>query len=300
MKKRLFLFFFLRLFLYFSVIMLVFIHPGISVSFDSIGLLQWFVIIPIQAVIAFLPRLNLRNRCILAGLSLLILSVWAGGFSPGALQPFFAGVISFTLTFLLFHYPRWAKLSALEPFFLAWVCLRLLALSRSGEDIAGQSMALTQYILVWTAVVFLLHSIIVYFCLYPKSSVGALKEGALFVIGAAAALVVLLAALPLDFIRNTVIENLIPERIPERIRNDSDRGIPRDSGGRRDSRRTLPRSGTEGQPGLRGLSEYDWQNRTGRGRGEIPRTTGNTLLWLSLLTGSLCIWEILSGDNLIL
>jgi hypothetical protein len=259
--------------LYLSVIALILIHPGISVSFDRTGVLQWFVIIPLQAVIAFLPSavFSLRNRCIASLLVLFPLSIWAGGFGLAALQPFFAGVLSFTLTFLLFHYPRWAKLAALEPFFMAWVCLRLLALSRSGEDIAGQSMALTQFILVWTGVVFLLYSIVVYFCLYPKSSGGAGREGAFVFFAALAALVVVLVVLPPDFVRNSVINNLLPERMPERIRNnDNEKGIPRDSGRRRDARRTIPRNGDGGkekQPELRGISEYEWPSQgSGRGR----------------------------------
>jgi len=273
MKKQSLFLFLLRLFFYFSVILLIPAHPGISVSFDRIGILQWFLIIPIQAVIAFLPEgrpltsgltFNLRNRYIYALIFLLPLSIWAGGFGPGALPPFFAGILSFALTFLLFHHPRWAKLSALEPFFLAWVCLRLLALSRSGEEIAGQSVSLTQFILVWTAVVFLLHSVVVYFCLYPRSSGGAWNEGAVFLLAAAAVLVVTLVVLPPDFIRNAIIDNLLPERMPERVKDDAERGLPMDA--RREGRRTLPRDGEGQQPGLRGISEYNWQNRTGRDR----------------------------------
>jgi hypothetical protein len=176
MKGSQIVLFVLRLFLYFSVTALILVHPGISVSFDRIGYLQWFVIIPLEALIAFLPASflsrkdrSMRNRLILILLSLIPLSIFAGGFSLDALQVFAAGLVSFILTYFLFHYPRWAKLSLLEPFFLAWVCLRLLALSRSGEDIAGQSMALTQFILGWTAAVFLLHRAVVYLCLYPKS-----------------------------------------------------------------------------------------------------------------------------------
>jgi hypothetical protein len=275
MSKRLIFLFVLRLLFYFSVLLLIPLHPGISVSFDRIGILQWFVIIPIQALIAFLPEgkpltsgltFNIRNRYFCALIVLLLLSIWAGGFGLSALLPFLAGFLSFILTFLLFHHPRWAKPAALEPFFLAWVCLRLLALSRSGEEIAGQSVSLTQFILVWTAVVFLLHSVVVYFCLYPRSSGGAGSEGAVFLLTAASLLIVTLVVLPADFIRNTIIENLIPERMPERIKDDSERGIPRDSG-RRGGRRTLPRNGEGQQPGLRGISEYSWQNRTGRGRG---------------------------------
>jgi len=284
MKKSSVFLFILRLFFYLSVTALILLHPGITISFDRPGVLQWLVIIPLQALIAFLPMraLSLRKRCIVAAIFLLPLSIAAGGFGPGALPPLFAGLISFTLTFLLFHHPRWAKPAVLEPFLLAWVCLRLLALSRSGEDIAGQSLALTQFILVWTGAIFLLHSVVVYFCLYPKSSGGAGKEGMLFLLGAATALIVVLVILPPDFVRNTVIENLHPERMPEAIsESDTDRGIPKDSGGRRrDGRRTVPRDGSEGRNGerrrqqLRGVSENEWQNRGNRGRGSGRGRTG--------------------------
>jgi transglutaminase-like putative cysteine protease len=273
MKKAKIVLFSLRLFLYSSVIFLILIHPGISVSFDFIGITQWFVIIPLLAVIAFLPegkpftggfRLSPRNRFFFAALSLFLLSILAGGFGAGAFQPFFAGFLSFTLTFLMFHYPRWAKISVLEPFFLAWVVLRLLTLSRSGEDIAGQTVQLTQFILVWTAVVFLFHSIVVYFCLFPRSTGGAGKEAALFSLAAGALLVLVVFVMPADFIRNAIIENLLSERMPQRIQDDAEKGIPKE--GRREGRRTIPRGENGNQPGLRGISEYNWQNRSGRGR----------------------------------
>ena len=267
MKVPQILLFSLRLFFYLSVVTLILVHPAISVSFDRIGMLQWFVIIPLMSIIAFLPRFNLRNKFIIAPLALISLSIWAGGFGPEALQPFITGLISFTLTFLLFYYPRWGKLSVFEPFFLAWVALRLLTLSRSGEDIAGQSLVLTQFILVWTIAVFLFHNVVVYFCLYPRSSGGAGKEGAVFILSAITVLILVLAVLPPDFVRNTIIGNLLLERVPERIADESNRGMPMDSNGRRAGRRTIPLSGETGRPGLRGISEHNWHNRTGRGRG---------------------------------
>jgi transglutaminase-like putative cysteine protease len=269
MKGSQIVLFVMRLFLYFSVTALILIHPGISVSFDRIGNLQWFAIIPLEALIAFLPASLLskkdnamRNRYILILLTLIPLSIFAGGFSLSSLQVFFAGLASFILTYFLFHHPRWAKLSLLEPFFLAWVCLRLLALSRSGEDIAGQSMALTQFILVWTAAVFLLHSAVVYFCLYPQSRKSSWKEAAVFLPAAVAAVFIALV-LPPDFVRNTIIDNLLPERIPERIRDGSERGIL--DSGRKKGRRTLPLGDGNQQPGLRGISEYNWPGRGGSG-----------------------------------
>ena len=268
MKKSRYVLFWLRLFLYFSVTALILLHPGISVTFDRISFTQWFIIIPVQALIAFLsfPNLTFKKRCIIAGTSLLFISAWAGWFGFGTFQLLLAGVVSFTLTYLLFNYPLWAKPAMLEPFFLAWVCLRLLSLSRSGEEIAGQSAALTQFIFVWTAVVFLFHSAVIYLCLFPKSTSGAVKEGTLFALVSGALLVLVLVVLPPDFVRNSVIDNLLPEKIPERVRDGSDRGIPKESGERRQGRKTLPRGNDPHQQELRGISEYNWQNKTGRGK----------------------------------
>ncbi|MCL2186064.1 MAG: transglutaminase-like domain-containing protein [Treponema sp.] len=271
MRKAVIGLFSLRLFLYFSVTMLVFIHPGIAVSFDHIGIMQWFVIVPLMAFIAFIP--NIENKilflqkaslrikiCFLLSL-LIIISIIAGGFSFSAVPPFIAGFISFIFTFLLFKRPQWGKIVYFEPFFLAWVCLRLLALSRSGEDVAGQSMALTQFILAWTIVVFLLHNIVIYFCLYPASRLKARKEALVFLFASLAVLLVLLVVLPPDYVRNTVVSNLRTERIPELIKpSDSDNALPREG---RSGRRTLPRGEGGQRPNLRGISEHEWPGSGG-------------------------------------
>ena len=271
MKKPSLFLFFLRLFFYLSAVALPVLHPGIPVSYDRPGLVHFFLVIPLSALLAFLPALKgrLRNKFITAALVIIPLSVWAGGFSAAALYPIFAGAAVFILTLLLFHYPRWGKLSVLEPFLFAWICLRLLAFSRSGEDAAGESLGITQFILVWTAVIFLFHSVVVYFCLNHGSRGGAGSEAAVFGLTAAAILILVLFVLPADFIRNSIIENLLPDQRDRMISSDdSERGIPEDSGNRREGRRTIPNSGDNQKPSLRSLSEHDWPggNRSGRDR----------------------------------
>ena len=269
-QKPSLLLFILRLFFYLSVAFLPFLHPGIVISYDRIGIIKWFVIIPFEALVAFLPPLKgkMLHNLILALLPLLIFSLWAGALSITTWQLFFTGFAVFILTLTLFRYPRWAKLSIMEPFFLAWVCIRLLQFSRSGEDISGESLGLTQFILVWTALVFLLHSAVVYFCLYPPSRGGAKREGFIFGFAAAAALVLAILVLPADFIRNTVVANLLNDRLERRTKpQDNDWGIP-DSGGRsRENRRTLPGDRSGQDPSLRGLSEHDWPSEGSRRRG---------------------------------
>jgi len=259
MNKSSFVLFFLRLFFYLSVFILIFIHPGIAVSFDSVGIMLWLVIIPVMAIAAFfIPIIKNRREIYLAAVMfLVILSGVAGRSFAGSFLPFIAGIISFSLTYLLFYYPRWGKISVLEPFFITWVALRLLSLSRSGEDIAGQSMLLTQFLLVWTAVVFLLHSAVIYFCLNPKSREKSFKEAAAFTLSALAVLFLIIVVLPPDFVRNIIINNLQSDRIPAMIRpSDNDRGIPTRGSGRR----TLPR-GEGGRSNLRGIPEHNWPGR---------------------------------------
>lgn len=268
-KKPSAVLFILRFFFYLSVAVLVFLHPWIVVSYDSTGVILWFIIIPFEALIAFLPKPGgrLRNKLLFALVPLYVISFLTGGWSSVSLLLFSVGFLVFMLTFLLFHYPRWGKLSALEPFFFAWVCFRLLVFSRSGEDAAGESLGLTQFILVWTAVVYLFHSAVVYFCLYPFGSRGPKREALLFGFAAAASLAAVVFILPPDFIRNTMIINLLEDRIERMTKpSDGDWGVPDNGGGRRKGRQTLPGNDGGQRPSLRGLSEYDWPGEGGRGR----------------------------------
>ncbi|MDR2953047.1 MAG: transglutaminase-like domain-containing protein [Treponema sp.] len=273
MKKPSAALFTLRLFFYLSVAALVLVHPGITVSYDKAGLIQWFLIIPFECVIAFLPSPGGKalNKFLFAFLPLCVLSFWAGGLSAAALPPFLAGAAGFFLTLLLFHYPRWGRLSALEPFFLAWICFKLLVFSRSGEDAAWASSGLTQFILIWTAAVFLFHSAVVYFCLFPNSSPGASGEAAVVILVSGLTLALAVFILPADFIRNAVIANLRPDRADRLTKlSDNDWGIPENGGGRRKGRNTIPGDQSGRKPSLRSLSEHDWPGE-GRGGGDGER-----------------------------
>jgi len=257
----------LRLLLYLSVIILIFAHPGIAVSFDRIGIIQWIVLIPLSIIISFVPEhtLKIRIKRIVMAALVVVLSLIAGVSIIGMLQFLAAALIGYGFTSMLFRrrtmFEKYATLTSLEPFFLAWVCLRLLSLSRSGEDIAGQSETLTQFILVWTAVVFLVHSLIIYLCIYPNSRAKIWKEGIAFASSAAIIFVLAVFVLPPDFVRNTIIDNLNSDRIPQLIPPESERGIP----DRGNGRRTLPTG--EGQGELRGIPEHEWPGG-GSGSGE--------------------------------
>ncbi|MCL2139826.1 MAG: hypothetical protein FWH41_09910, partial [Treponema sp.] len=178
MAKPLLVLFVIKIGLYLSTASLVIFHPGIAVPFDRTGILLWFVIIPLEMIVAFLPAPagKMRWKLLIAlGLMLIVLAV-NGGLGYETLLIMGAGVISFILNYLLFYQSRFGKLSALEPFFLAWITLRLLAFSRSGEEAAGLSAAITPFILVWAPIVFLLQSAVVFLCLNPPGIKGIKKE----------------------------------------------------------------------------------------------------------------------------
>jgi len=296
MKKAPVILFFSKLVLYLSVVGFVTLHPGIVISYDRNGVFLWFVIIPLEELIAFFPAPagRLRNKALLALLPLAAIPFVTGGFGLEALGIFSAGLLSFTLTFLLFYHPRLGKIAVLEPFFLAWLCLRILAFSRFDEETTdnfwlatGQPIGLTQLVLVWTLIVFLFQNAIIYFCLYPKSLGGINREGTLSFLAASAALLAVLFLLPPNFVQNTIINNLLPDRVENRLRDMSDYGLPEN--GERDGnwRETIPRDRNGGRtPRLQGLAESNWPGQTGRRRGDDGGEGGESRQYAVMVVAS--------------
>ncbi|MDR0569020.1 MAG: transglutaminase-like domain-containing protein [Spirochaetaceae bacterium] len=269
------LLFSLRLGVYLGTMGLIYLHPGIAVRFDPQNLLLWFALAPAEHLAGFLPAPGGRLRYTfgLAVLLMVFFLAFAGFSAENVIAFFGVGTLVFAGTLLLFHYPKWAKFTALEPFFLSYICLKLLNFSRSGEETSGQSLGITQVIMIWTILSFLINSVIVYLCLNPPSLRGIKRESALFACGSAGALL-LVFFLPPDFVRNSVVENLISEQKPEIIKDSDEWGIPKEGG--REGRKTIPQDGNgeNRQPGLRGLSEYEWPNMNG-GQGEADQDGKN-------------------------
>jgi hypothetical protein len=263
------LLFSLRLGVYLGTMGLIYLHPGIAVRFDPQSLLLWFVLAPVEHFVGFLPAPDgkLRYKLILAVLPMVLFAAFAGLNPENGVAFFGVGTLVFAGTFLLFHHPKWGKFTVFEPFFLVYICFKLLNFSRSGEETSGQSLGITQIILLWTILAFLINSVIVYLCLNPKSAAGIRRESALFAAASAAA-ILLAFLLPPDFVRNSVVENLISEQKPELIKDSDEWGIPKEGG--REGRKTVPQdgSGQGRQPGLRGLSEHEWPSMNGGGDGD--------------------------------
>jgi hypothetical protein len=189
------------------------------------------------------------------------------------------GCLSFALTTLLFHFPRWGKVAVFEQIFFALVSFRMLGFSRSSEEVAAESSSLTQGILIFTLAAFLLHGMVIYYSLYrgsPAKGEGVQKtrgkrqrEFAFFALAAISAVILLIALLPSDFVKNSVISNLLQDKVdpqPVPIDEDGD-GAPN---GNLRPRRNLfpPRGNGQGDgPRLEGIPESQWPGQ-GLGHGE--------------------------------
>ncbi len=288
MKRPGVLLFLTRLAVYLTAVSLPLIHPGIAVAYDLPAAVLFFLIVPGEAAAAFLlrpPRFGPRARVLAFVLPLLPGALAVAGFSREALLLVAGGAAAWLLTTALFGLPRMGKhLALLEQLFLAYVAFRMLGFSRASEETATGSGALTQGILVFTAAAFLLHGMVIYHIAYGKA--GAEKrrpddpaadgrrrrrEPLLFAL-VSAALVVLTLLLPPDFVRNSVVSNLLENEVrPSPIPVDgSDDGFPDGGSQRRNrfgGRRIFPWDGEGDGNRLEGIPQENWPG-TGQGRGD--------------------------------
>ncbi len=280
--------FFTRLFLYLLALALPMMHPAIVVSYDVPRAVLWFVVLPFEAAVAFFlapPRLRLRTWFAAAILPLLVAAVYMNGLGLDALSFAGYGAAAFLLTVLVFRYPRKGRHVALaEQFFLAFVYFRMLSFSRSAEDVAAESSGLTQAILVLAVAAFLLHGLVLYFAVYRsrgKKTEGPAgkrrREFAVFAGIAALAVVLLAALLPPDFVKNSLVTNMLQDEIkPQPLPYDIEgRGFPDGGNLRSDRGRRLfgDRGAGKGTNKLEGIPEDQWPG-TGQGQGKGQGSDG--------------------------
>ncbi|MDR2493887.1 MAG: transglutaminase-like domain-containing protein [Spirochaetaceae bacterium] len=270
-------FFFLRLLFPAVLAVVLTVHPAVTVDFDYEFVIV-FILCPLESLIAFLPapKGRFRYKLILAALAALGVPMTIKGYPFDLSQPDYqflyplaAAAVCFVFTLLLFHYPRWGKPAVLEPFFFSFLFLRILRFSRAGEEIAEKSEWITPFVLGATLLVFLLYSAVVYSCLYPAGAGMNRREGIAAALGIAA-LSLFMAFVPTDFVRNTVITNLLENRADEMTKeSDYEWGIEKDGGTYPHGRKTVPGDNGSDPPGLRELSEYDWPGQgDGKGKGK--------------------------------
>lgn len=267
--------FFLRMALYYLVMSVPVFHPGIVVSYDLPGWLLWFLAVPAEMVVAFFfapPKLTPAKWFGLAALvcvvTLAVLS-FSGGISW--LIPI-ACFISFFLTLLVFHTgPLGIRTAWVEPFILTYVLYKVISFSRSSEAVAEESAGLTQFLLIFLIVLFLVYGMVLYFSgFFGKENLRrGIREGLIFVGGAIPVLLLFLLVLPSSFVEHSpVLNNINPDKEPPYY--DYDSGDWRKGGpgnGRLNGKEGEDGEGKQGEGKLQGIPSERWNSGRGRGQG---------------------------------
>lgn len=218
------LLFFSRLALYLLVAALPVLHPAVSVPYDRVGWTAWFVLLPVEMLIAFYlapPRLR-PDRWLLAAAAPLALFVLAvGGFELTSLGLAGLGALGFLLTVLVFQTGGWGQAAAaLEPFLLAFAAYRLLSYSRASEAIARQASGVTQTLLILIPAAFLLHGAVLFVASFLQGrDRRGLRELGLFLLVAVPVFLAVSFLLPPNFVSHRIVLNrpdkdLKPKRVP--------------------------------------------------------------------------------------
>ncbi|MBN1837619.1 MAG: transglutaminase domain-containing protein, partial [Spirochaetales bacterium] len=275
------LLFYARLGLYLLAVSLPFLHPAVVVPYDRVGIVFWFVLVPVQMLAAFYlapPRLSLRAWLILAAAPIAVFALFVAGLEPSTPLYVLGALAAFLLTVLLFRDPVGAEepgplrrprlqgwrgnpasplraVAVLEPFALAVVYLRILGFSRASEELAQRASGITQTVMILVPLTFLLHGLVLYLCLHRPQGRKAVRETVLFVALAVPVFLLVSLILPPDFVRHAVVLNRIDRDIRPKPVPLEDLGLGWEDGNLRsllDSLRGGRELGEEGNPAEQG------------------------------------------------
>lgn len=258
-----------RLILYLIAVTVPVVHPAVVVGYDLQATLIWFVLVPLEMVIAYAlapPRMSLHGWLLLAGTPVAVAGIVIG-IDASATTAVVAGTLGFVMTAALFQLgPRVRFLFAIEQMALAALYLRLLAFSRSSEDVALEAAeGATQVIFFLLIAGFLLHGIVISLVLAkgdpakrdspawaartqkPGSPEGprtgeswtdpgakrSRREVGVFLAAALPVLLLTAFVLPADFVQHNPVTNLLnpPDHDPPEPLDEQARGLPEDGAG---------------------------------------------------------------------
>lgn len=210
-----------RLLVYLVAIAIPIVHPAVTISYDRVGWVTWFALVPLEmALAAFLkpPRMRLPYW-LAAAIGLAVVAAVAGpGLDTTSLTVIGVGLAAFVLTALIFHAREHGHLVAVaELLFVGYVLLKLLRFSRANDVIAEESLRITTALVVMITCGFLLHALALYLAAFPESG-GRLRrrELATFATFALPVSIALGALLPPDFVSNRIAFNNLNEvAVPE-------------------------------------------------------------------------------------
>jgi transglutaminase-like putative cysteine protease len=255
--------FFTRLFLYLLAFSFPIFHPAIAVSYDTFGILFWFVLIPGEMFLAYFwapPRLAFKYWVPLAGAFAALLVLIFVGPTLDALMFFLGALAAALLTALVFKTAgRGRIIASIELFLLGLLYYKLLSFSRASEALAHKSHSLTQIILVVSICAFCLHAMVLYLSAFQATNYKKSRKELLFFFTLAVPVILLIAlVLPPNFItHNIVLNKLDEEPKPETVPLDDHwRSLPFDRG--RPGNTENDKDGKQGEGKLEGVPSRKW------------------------------------------
>jgi transglutaminase-like putative cysteine protease len=280
--------FYSRLALFLIIFSLPLLHPSIVVPYDRVGLIFWFILVPLEMFAAFYlspPRFRMRTWLLAAAAPIVLFVLIIAGFEMSTLLYVLGAAAAFVLTTLVFKTEGFGRsVAVLEPFLLAFLAYRILSFSRASEELARQASGITQMILVLIPLAFLLHGIVLFLSVFhtPGSRRGA-REVVLFLLIAIPLFLVVSFILPPDFVSNNIALNRVdrdikPKPVPLDQRGPgwpggnllSEEGQWLDSEGRQQGEGDTGEDGQgqEGQNALEGIPSDHWNEAGQEGGSE--------------------------------
>jgi transglutaminase-like putative cysteine protease len=256
-----------RLILYYLVISLPVIHPGVVVSYDFTGWCLWFVIVPGEMLIAYFlspPKFKVRTWLLSAVVPLVLSLIFITGFSAIWLLFAASAVFAFVSTAFIFKGEgRGRSVVSLELFILAVIAYKMLSFSRSSEEIARESSGIAQGILIFTVCAFLIHSLILYFAAYRGRITRDNRRELIVFAGVAVPAAILIALLlPPNFVSHSIVFNRLSDPPEPDIIPLDEYGDGRSGGSLRSDKYPGEREG--GKDGQNGQGGEKGNGRAGR------------------------------------
>ena len=247
--------FFSRLILYMLLLSVPFFHPVIIIAYDSISIAAWFILIPLEMVVAKYFAPPVLSRKLWFGAAVLPLLLYLVFFQISGYALLTAGIAlaAFFLTFIIFNTVTIGRhVAVAEQIFLIFFYIKFINFTRANEEAAASLGFIVQALFMLVVVSFIIHGAVIFFTSIRKQGAGpkAKEAGLLFGV-VVPVLAVLLFILPPDFIQTVISENPLtgevnPKPIPLQ---EEGRGVSEGNlqGGRRDGRGS--EDGSEGQNG---------------------------------------------------
>lgn len=218
------------------------LHPAVVVPYGRTGYLIWFLVIPLEMIIAYIlayssaqdselpiqyqkrsPAIQL-NRFFkppwltsTTGILVILFAALIVGNDSSVWWVIIAGISSFILTLLVFRSHEYGyTIATVELFFVGYICVKMLRFSRSSVEIAEASSPLIVAIFLLSICGFLLHAYVIYFAAFrnqknkseePKKNRRSRQELILFAIFFVPLIVFFSVILPTDFVSHNFIFN---------------------------------------------------------------------------------------------